>query len=170
VFVLAVFRSILRVLEMGTGAESLPAAHGAVPVWLDRLARGAGAAAVVGLVVAAVQVVVRIPSLVVPAVLATVIAATLLPIVQRLRGAGGGRLAPRRRHDRRNSGHRAHGGLTIAWTLAPLRDILATAAEARGVDPPGWRTPGDYSRSPSTWPRSWATWSALRWPCSSCCC
>jgi predicted PurR-regulated permease PerM len=98
VFGLAISRSVLVVLELGP-AGTFDADAGAptpppdlpegVPVWLDRVAqwswRALVLAALAGVVIA---VVVRIPTVVVPAVIAIVAAATLLPAVGRLAGRG----------------------------------------------------------------------------------
>ncbi|MDQ1324216.1 MAG: hypothetical protein QG587_1552, partial [Chloroflexota bacterium] len=102
VFGLAISRSVLVVLDLGpvgtfdAGAGDAPAVQIAlpegVPVWLDRVAQWSWRALVLAaLTGVAIAVVVRIPSVVVPTVIAVVAAATLVPVVGRMVKRGWGR-------------------------------------------------------------------------------
>ena len=140
VFGLAISRSVVVVLDLGpagtfdadadASSPPPPDLPEGVPVWLDRVAqwswRGLVLAALAGAVIA---VVVRIPSVVVPAVVAVVAAATLLPVVGRLAGRGWGR---------GSASAAVIAGSTaiilviclaaLAMTLGPLRAVIDTAA------------------------------------------
>ncbi len=134
VFLLSVSKSIIVALGMGPAEPAGPATTDAgwsVPIWLDRLAQWSWRALVVfGVGWVIVQLIVQVPSIVVPAVLAVVIAATILPIVRWLMRAGWSRSA---------AAAAATIGTTvavivafvasIAWTIRPMRDILDTALQ-----------------------------------------
>jgi predicted PurR-regulated permease PerM len=102
VFGIAISRSVLVVLDLGpagtfdAGAGDAPAVQRAlpegVPVWLDRVAQWSWRALVLAaLTGVAIAVVVRIPSVVVPTVIAVVAAGTLVPVVGRMVKGGWGR-------------------------------------------------------------------------------
>jgi putative heme transporter len=140
VFGLAISRSVVVVLDLGP-AGTFDADAGeppplppdlpeGVPVWLDRVAQWSWRALVLAaLAGAAIAVVVRIPTVVVPAVIAVVAAATLLPAVGRLAGRGWGR---------GSAAAAVIAGSTaiilvlclaaLAMTLGPLRAVIDTAA------------------------------------------
>jgi len=102
VFGLAVARSVIVALDLGPGggavgggaedaavAVARPDLPVGVPVWLDRLAQWSWRGLVLaGLGWLGIGVIVRVPSVVVPAVIAVVAAATLLPLVDRLAARG----------------------------------------------------------------------------------
>ncbi len=147
VFGLAVSRSVVVVLDLGpagtfdvedgdgdadadaSSPQPLDLPDG-VPVWLDRLAQWSWRAlALAALAGVAIAVVVRIPTVVVPAVISVVAAATLLPVVGRLAGRGWGRGSA--------SAVVITGSSAIilviclaalAMTLGPLRAVIDTAA------------------------------------------
>ncbi len=139
VFGLAVSRSVVVVLDLGP-AGTFDADAGAlspqpdlpegVPVWLDRVAQWSWRTLILAaLVGVAIAVVVRIPTVVVPAVIAVVAAATLLPAVGRLAVRGWGR---------GSAAAAVIAGSTaiilviclaaLAMTLGPLRAVIDTAA------------------------------------------
>ena len=140
VFALAISRSVVVVLDLGP-AETLnadpsgspppqPGPPEGVPVWLDHIAQWSWRALVLAaLTGVAIAVVVRIPSVVVPAVIAVVAAATLLPVVGRLAGRG---------WRRGSASATVIAGSTaiilviclaaLAMTLGPLRAVIDTAA------------------------------------------
>jgi predicted PurR-regulated permease PerM len=138
VFVLAVAKSLIIALDLEPpGAARSGATQAGVPAWLDRLGQWSWRGlVVVGLLWLVVQIAVRLPVVVVPGVLAIVIAATLAPVVKRLRGAGWSPSA-------------AAAGITVGtavvvtavlavsvvWTIGPLGDIVATAID--GADETG---------------------------------
>ncbi len=147
VFGLAISRSVVVVLDLGpTGTfdaeageppEAPHALPDGVPVWLDRVAQWSWRALVLAaLLGVAIAVVVRIPSVVVPAVIAVVGAATLLPVVGRLAGRGWAR---------GSASATVIAGSTaiilvicvtaLAMTLGPLRAVIDTAvAGASSLD------------------------------------
>ena len=101
VFVLAVWRSVITALDLAPPDESdadvdaalaPPDLPEGVPLWLERVAqwswRGLVLAALGGLVI---WLVVQLPQVVVPSVIAVVFAATLLPVVDALERRGWGR-------------------------------------------------------------------------------
>ncbi len=130
VFLLTAARSIVAVLGLGPPGQHAPArvAWG-VPIWLDRLAQWGWRALVVGGVAwVGIQIIVLVPVVVVPAVLAVVIGATIAPIVEwRVRAGWSRTLA---------AGSVTVGSVvvvllafaaSIAWTVRPMRDVLAAA-------------------------------------------
>ena len=142
IFLLAVSSAIVVVLEQGSGTADAPPRplRDDVPVWLDRLGQWSWRGlVVVGLVWVLIQAAVSVPSLVVPGVLALVLAATLVPLAARLERAGWSR------------------GLTAAvvtagaaivvvaalvasvvWTVGPLQDIVDTSSEGADDIGLGW--------------------------------
>jgi len=149
VFFLAIAKSLLVALELqpATAAASPTRLPAGVPVWLDRLAQWSWRGlVVVGLLGLAVVAAVRLPSILVPLVLALVLAATLAPLASRLRGRGwspgpaaaavtGGAAI----------GVSAAFAVSIAWTVGPLADIVDTALE--GADGTGLRWLADMVAS-----------------------
>ena len=115
----------------------------------------------------AIAVVVRIPSVVVPAVIAVVAAATLLPVVGRLAGRGWGR---------GSASAAVIAGSTaiilviclaaLAMTLGPLRAVIDTAAAGASSPRPHlartrwWPRPAPRCRA--SWPPCSSTWPASR--------
>ncbi len=140
VFGLAVSRSVVVVLDLGpagtfdadagTSTPPPPDLPDGVPVWLDRVAQWSWRALVLAaLAGAAIAVVVRIPSVVVPAVIAVVAAATLLPVVGRLAGRGWGRGSASAAVIAGSSAIIVAICLAaLAMTLGPLRAVIDTAA------------------------------------------
>ena len=139
VFLLAVWRSVITALDLappdGSDADAdaavdPPDLPDGVPLWLERVAqwswRGLVLAALAGLVI---WLVVQLPQVVVPTVIAVVFAATLLPVVDSLERRGWGRgLA---------SAVSTLGvivfvvvsvGAAIALTIGPMHDVIAAAA------------------------------------------
>jgi predicted PurR-regulated permease PerM len=148
VFLVTIGRSLVRALDLEpAGPATAPqpptaAAPGtrAVPVWLDRLAqwswRGLVAA---GLAFVAIQLIVRIPTVIVPAVIALVSAATLLPLVDRLAARGWSRGAA--------AAVSTVGvaiaivvtvGVAFAMTAGVLADVLDTALEGARLTEYPW--------------------------------
>ena len=146
IFLLAVSNAIVVVLEQGSGAEASPPrpVRDDVPVWLDRLGQWSWRGLiVVGVIWVAVQAAITVPSLVVPAVLALVLAATLVPLTARLQRAGWSRgLAA--------AAVTAGAALvvvaalvaSVVWTVGPLHDIVDTSVE--GADDLGLGWLGGY--------------------------
>jgi predicted PurR-regulated permease PerM len=130
VFLLAVSRSLIVALDLEPAAPgaSAPVRPG-VPVWLDRLGqwswRGLVVIAMLSVVVAAAL---RIPGVVLPGVIALVLAATISPLVARLRRRG---WSPGLAAGVATAGAAAAvvAGLvvSIAWTIGPLQDIVDTS-------------------------------------------
>lgn len=150
VFALAVTRSVIAVLDLQPDdgqAAGEPAVDGGeappvpedpvVPRWLDRLAqwswRGLVLAALAGL---AIAIVVRLPSVVVPTVIAVVGAATLLPVVDRLAGRGWSRgMASGTSTIVVSASVTLITIAAIAMTLGPLSEVMSTAvAGASSMD------------------------------------
>jgi predicted PurR-regulated permease PerM len=141
-----VSNAIVVVLEQGSGtATSSPRPlRDDVPVWLDRLGQWSWRGLiVVGVIWVAVQAAISVPSLVVPAVLALVLAATLVPLTARLERAGWSRgLAA--------AVVTAGAALvvvaalvaSVVWTVGPLHDIVDTSVE--GADDLGLGWLGGY--------------------------
>jgi predicted PurR-regulated permease PerM len=149
VFGLAISRSVVVVLDLGPAgtfdvedrAGDAPPSPSdlpeGVPVWLDRVAQWSWRALVLAaLAGAAITVVVRIPSVVVPAVIAVVAAATLLPVVGRLAGRGWGRGSASALVIAGSSAIIVAICLAaLAMTLGPLRAVIETAvAGASSMD------------------------------------
>ena len=149
VFGLAISRSVVVVLDLGpAGTFDVEDRDGdppplpsdlpeGVPVWLDRVAQWSWRALVLAaLAGAAITVVVRIPSVVVPAVIAVVAAATLLPVVSRLAGQGWGRGSASAAVIAGSSAIIVAICLAaLALTLGPLRAVIETAvAGASSMD------------------------------------
>ena len=141
IFLLAVSSAIVVVLEGSGAAEAAPRpARDDVPVWLDRLGQWSWRGlVVVGLIWVVIQAAVSVPSLVVPAVLALVLAATLVPLTARLERAGWSRgLAA--------AVVTAGAALvvvaalvaSVVWTVGPLQDIVDTSSEGADDIGLGW--------------------------------
>ncbi len=130
VFVIGISRSLVVALDLAPGAtqRAEPGAAG-IPFWLDRLAQWSWRGLVVaGLAFVAVQVVVRIPGVVVPAVIAVVSAATLLPLVDRLADRGWTRgVAAAVSTIGATAAIAVVIGIALAMTLGPLREIVDVA-------------------------------------------
>jgi predicted PurR-regulated permease PerM len=130
VFVIEISRSLVAALDLGpaTAATSEVPEDG-VPVWLDRLAQWSWRGLVVaGLGFVAVQVVVRIPGVVVPALIAVVSAATLLPLVDRLAARGWSRGAAAAVSTVGATVAIAVAiGIALALTVGPLREVVDAA-------------------------------------------
>jgi predicted PurR-regulated permease PerM len=137
VFGRAVGRSVVAALDIAPPAgEPTDAASasggpdGAVPLWLDRVAQWSWRALVLAALAAlAIGLVVRIPGVVVPAVIAVVGAATLRPLVDRLQVRG---WTPSAASAGATLGAVAFivGSVVLAvgLTLGSLRDVVAAAA------------------------------------------
>ena len=132
VFLLAVGGSVGVALGMpGPGERHRRAGAGGVPLWLERLAQWSWRGLVlIGLIWLLIRISIELPGIVIPAVLAGVLAATLVPVTNRLRSIGWpvGRAA----------GVTAAGAslvvggalvVTIAFSVGPFSEIVATAIE-----------------------------------------
>ena len=124
--VLTTSRAIVTALALAPGA---PDSAGAVPVWLDRLAQWSWRSLVVMVVLlVGIAAVATVPSVILPIVLATVLAATLEPAADALR---------RRGLNRSVAAATVTVGaftiavavlvLTLASMVGPLQDIVSTA-------------------------------------------
>jgi predicted PurR-regulated permease PerM len=88
VFLLTISRSIVVALGVRP-RSSATVVEGDVPIWLDRLAQWSWRGLIVaGLIWLVIQVSILLPGVVIPTVLAGVLAASLAPAVRRLRSAG----------------------------------------------------------------------------------
>jgi predicted PurR-regulated permease PerM len=147
VFALAVWRSVIAALDIratgvaagapGGEPATSPGLPPGVPVWLDRVAqwswRGLVLSGLAWLVIAVVE---AVPSVILPAVMGVVAAATLLPVVAWLGARGWGR--------GRASGLATVGSAiaitaiclaALAMTLGPLRQVVdAAVAGASAAD------------------------------------
>jgi predicted PurR-regulated permease PerM len=138
VFGLAVAPTLVRVLALDPDGEPAASSRPDVPAWLDRLGQWSWRCLVVVAVGAVVaQVAVQVPGLIVPVVFALVLGAVLAPIQRRLRARG---LSPTAAAIASIGGSAvviaAAIGLTVAWMLQPLDDVLDTALDgAQQVDP-----------------------------------
>jgi hypothetical protein len=107
VFGLAISGSVVVALDLGPGdargADGSPArrrtiGRDGVPVWLDRLAQWSWRGLVLaGLGWVCIALIVRVPSVVVPGLIAIVATATLLPVVERMARGGWSRAWARSR-------------------------------------------------------------------------
>ena len=138
VFVAAIGRSIVLALGL---APTDPNARtdGIVPVWLDRLGQWSWRGLViVGLVWLTVQLVIAMPFVAIPLVLGAVFAATLAPVARWLRGLGWSPgLASATTTVAAVVVTIAAVAASIAYSIGPLRDIVATAIDGArdlGVD------------------------------------
>ena len=146
VFVLAVWRSVITALDLappdgsGTDVDAAvdpPDLPEGVPLWLERVAqwswRGLVLAALAGLVIG---LIVQLPQVVVPTVLAVVFAATLLPVVDALQRRGWGRgLASAASTLGVIAFVVVSVGAAIALTIGPMHDVIeAAAAGAASID------------------------------------
>ncbi|HYO41964.1 MAG TPA: AI-2E family transporter [Candidatus Limnocylindrales bacterium] len=147
VFAIAISRSVIAALGLRPaiapgGADGVPGAAQAelpegVPLWLDRLAQWSWRGLVLaGLAWLSIVVIVRIPSVVVPAVMAVVGAATLLPIVSRLVAGGRSRgFASALATVGAVAFIVVAVGAAVAMTLGPLREVVdAAVAGAAELD------------------------------------
>jgi predicted PurR-regulated permease PerM len=139
VFLLAVARSLVIALDLEPPGRQGPAATSpdGVPAWLDRLGQWSWRGLVaVGLGALVVAVVVRVPVVAVPAVLAIVLAATLVPLTRRLRAAGWtSSLAAAAVTAGTAALVVAILAASVVWTVGPLTDIIETAVD--GADETG---------------------------------
>ncbi len=139
-FAITVTRPILDTLDIGPAVAAATRPGGptwAVPFWLDRLAQVSWRALVgVGLVVLGIRIVVAVPVIVVPVVLAIVIAATLLPLMNRLLRLGWTRgVAAAATTLGATVAIVAAFLVTVIWTVGPLRELTETSAEgAQDID------------------------------------
>ena len=154
VFALAIWRSVIAALDRvptgGDGAGEAAVAAGAsdevaatsrrpvvagrpdgIPLWLDRVAQWSWRGLVLaGLAWLVVNVIVAMPAVVVPAVIAIVGAATLLPVVERLQARGWGRGLASAASTIGVTAFVVIAFLAaVAMTVGPLHDIVQTAAE-----------------------------------------
>jgi putative heme transporter len=141
VFALAVWRSVISALDRSAGPDG--AVEGdegvqrpaglpqAIPLWLERIAQWSWRGLVlVGLAWLVISLIVRLPQVVVPTVIAIVGAATLLPVVDSLQRRGWGRgLAAATSTIGVIVFVVVSVGAAIALTIGPLHDIIQTAAE-----------------------------------------
>ncbi|HEX5828643.1 MAG TPA: AI-2E family transporter [Candidatus Limnocylindrales bacterium] len=130
VFVLAIGRSAIVALDLGPGHAGAPRTDGP-PVWLDRLAQWSWRGLIVAaLGFAAIQVIVGVSSVVVPALIAIVAAATLLPLVRRLVDRGWSRtVAGAVATVGAATAIVVAVGLALAMSVGPLREVLDVAAQ-----------------------------------------
>jgi predicted PurR-regulated permease PerM len=130
VFVLAIGRSAIVALDLGPGHADVPRTDGP-PVWLDRLAQWSWRGLVIAaLGFAALQVIVGVSSVVVPALIAIVAAATLLPLVRRLVARGWSRtVAGAVSTVGAATAIVLAVGLALAMSVGPLREVLDVAAQ-----------------------------------------
>ena len=134
VFVTAVSKSI--VLVLGLGPEDGPErVTDGVPVWLDRLGQWSWRGLVlVAIVWVFVQLVIRLPYVAIPLVLAGVLAATLSPVATWLRGLGwSAGLASAATTITAVVATVVAVSASIAFSVGPLREIIATAIEGAGA-------------------------------------
>jgi putative heme transporter len=132
VFVLAIARSITVALDLGPEAGTTAQARAdAPPVWLDRLAQWSWRALiVVALGYVAIQLIVLIPSVVVPGLIAVIAASTLLPLVNRLAAAGWSRaVAAVVSTVGASVAVVVSVVIALAMTLGPLREVIDVAIE-----------------------------------------
>ncbi len=132
-----------RRARAGTPGTAEPAPRRArddVPVWLDRLGQWSWRGlVVVGVIWVGVQAAVSVPSLVVPAVLALVLAATLVPVAARLERAGWSRgLAAAVVTSVAALVVVAALVASVVWTVGPLHDIVDTSVEGADDIGLGW--------------------------------
>jgi predicted PurR-regulated permease PerM len=146
IFLLAVSKAIVVVLEQGSGTATAPPrpVRDDVPVWLDRLGQWSWRGLIVVAVIwVAVQAAISVPSLVVPAVLALVLTATLVPLTTRLQRAGWSRgLAAAVVSVGAALVVVAALVASVVWTVGPLHDIVDTSVE--GADDLGLGWLGGY--------------------------
>lgn len=126
VFGMTIARAIVAALGIDPATRST-AALGGVPGWFDRLAQWSWRGLVViGLLAVVVHVSVTLPIVVVPAVLAVVLAASIAPLATWLGGRGLGRRAAAASATA-GAGVAVIGlvWVTLAWSIEPVRDIAA---------------------------------------------
>jgi predicted PurR-regulated permease PerM len=145
VFALAVWRSVISALERApaahpaAGADDDAAAAEAeaselpagVPLWLERVAQWSWRGLVLaGLAWLVISLVVRVPQVVVPTLIAVVFAATLLPVVDRLERRGWGRgLASAVSTAAVIVFVVVSIGAAIGLTIGPMQQVVQAAAE-----------------------------------------
>jgi putative heme transporter len=127
--VLTTSRAIVTALALAPGAAD---SGGTVPVWLDRLAQWSWRSLVVTVVLlVGVAAVATVPSVILPIVLATVLAATLEPAAEALRRRGLNRsVAAATVTVGAFTIAVAVLALTLASMVGPLQDIVATSTGA----------------------------------------
>ena len=141
VFAIAVGRSVVAALDLGPDS---PAHRGRLadgtPLWLDRLAQWSWRGLVAtGLLFVAIQVVIRIPGVVVPALIAVVSAAILLGLVDRLERRGWSRGAAAAVSTIGASAAIVIIiGAALAMTVGPLRQIADTSLDGVKVTDVVW--------------------------------
>ncbi len=142
VFAEAIRRPILALLDPALPGGGTPTAARSdiVPGWLDRLAQWSWRAlVVVGMGIVVVRLVVLVPGIAVPAVLAIVTAATLQPLAGRLSRAGRSRTFAAAGA---TVGAVAVVGLAVAvtlvWSTRSLGEILDTALEGAAALDLAW--------------------------------
>jgi predicted PurR-regulated permease PerM len=130
VFAIAIGRSLISALEHSPDEPTMTEARDdGVPVWLDRLAEWSWRGLVVaGLGIVAIQVIALIPGVVVPALIAVISAATMLPLVNRLSARGWSRgVAAAVSTVGAAVGIAVAIGIALALTLGPLREVIDVA-------------------------------------------
>lgn len=147
VFVLAVTGSVIAVLDerpASAPAAQEPAGAWSVPGWLDRVAQWSWRGLVtVGLGLLAVRIIVSVPIVAVPVVLAIVTAATLLPLMRRLLGRGWSMgVAAAATTIGATVAIALAVIVTVVWMVQPLQDILSTALEGANDLDLGWLVAG----------------------------
>ena len=135
------------VLALGLEPDDRAPRQAIVPIWLDRLAQWSWRCLIgLGLLGVVVAAAIRVPLVVIPIVLAVVLAATLDPATRALgrRGWPRGRaVGVRDRRDHRHH-HRSSSVLAIAVMVGPLEEMLDTGetGASQGVLGPGRRRRG----------------------------
>jgi predicted PurR-regulated permease PerM len=143
VFVLAVTGSVIAVLdERVADVPRVRAEPGAwsMPGWLDRLAQWSWRGLVtIALGLLVIRIIVSVPIVAVPVVLAIVTAATLLPLMRRLRARGWSMgAAAAATTIGATVAVAAAVIVTVIWMVQPLGDILSTALDGAGDLDLGW--------------------------------
>jgi predicted PurR-regulated permease PerM len=141
VFVIAVSRSVVTALDPAPRPRGIAAPRkDGVPMWLDRLAKWSWRGLVVaGLAFVTIQVIVRIPGVVVPALIAVVSAATLLPLVDRLAARGWSRgTAAAVTTVGATVAIATTIALALAMTVGPLRQVVDAAVAGAELADLAW--------------------------------
>ena len=143
VFVIAVTGSVIAVLDerpASAPVHVLPPGAWTVPSWLDRVAQWSWRGLVaIGLAAVGVRIIVGVPIVAVPVVLAIVTAATLLPLMSRLRRRGWSKsVAAAATTVGATVAIALAVIVTIVWMVQPLQDILSTALAGADELDFGW--------------------------------